>query len=243
MNIDLELVRNDQKFILYDQAAGTETYQIEIRNPSLTVRRFKPSPPFLKSVVRNLDKNKCRYSFRNVDMKATNFAKDLTRISIPNVTSGQIPSRIIFAFVESSGFQGSLIKNPYFFRHFDLKEVNLYVNSEKYPGVPIIYDFDHAITSPGYDFYLEQLGLHQSKTNGITKHDYENGYTAFVFDLTSDLSASQDHFSLIQTGDIFAEFNFEKKLPVEVTCIIYTEYEKLFEIDKDRNINSGEQIF
>ena len=243
MNLDIEFVRNIPKFFIYDQTVGNKEYKIEIQNPSLTVRRYKPSSPFLGSVVRNLEKTKSKYSFRNVDMKATNFAKGLTRISLPNITSGQIPSRIIFAFVDALGFKGSYFKNPYYFQHFNLKEVNLYVNSEKYPGVPIIYDFNKQGASRGYDFYLEQLGMHQSKTNGINKFDYENGYTIFVFDLTTDLSASQDHFSMIQTGDVYAEFEFNSALLTEVTCIIYTEYEKLFEIDQFRNVNSGEQIF
>jgi len=242
MNLDIELVRNTPEFILYDETTGV-AYKIEIRNPTLTVRRYKPSAPFLNSLVRNLEKSKCKYSFRNIDMKATNFSKDLTRLTIPNITTGQIPSRIIFAFFESLGFKGNYTRNSYYFQHFNLKEVNLFVNSEKYPGVPIIYDFRNKVTSPGYEFYMEQLGLYQSKTNGISKSDYENGYTIFVFDLTSDLSASQDHFSMIQTGDIFAEFNFERALEKEITCIVYTEFEKLLEIDQFRNVNSSEQIF
>ena len=191
MNLDIELVRNTPAFILYDEkiAAGSG-YKIEIRNPNLTIRRYKPSPPFLNSVVRNLENNKGKYSFRNVDMKATNFAKNLTRITIPNITTGQIPSRIIFGFVDSIAFKGSYGKNPFYFQHYKLSEVNLYVNSEKYPGIPITYDFAHQDVSQGYDFYLEQLGLHQSKTNGISRLDYEKGYTIFVFDLTTDLSAS-----------------------------------------------------
>jgi len=242
MNLDIELVRNTPEFILYDETVGV-SYKIQIRNPTLTIRRYKPSAPFLNSLVKNIEKTKCKYSFRNIDMKATNFSKDLTRLNIPNITTGQIPSRIIFAFVDSLGFKGNYARNPFYFQHFNLKEVNLYVNSEKYPGVPIIYDFTKQITSPGYEFYMEQLGLHQSKTNGINKTDYENGYTIFVFDLTSDLSASQDHFSMIQTGDIFAEFNFERALEKEITCIVYTEFEKLLEIDQFRNVNSSEQIF
>jgi len=81
--------------------------------------------------------------------------------------------------------------------------------------------FEKQLTSAGYDFYLEQLGLHQSKTNGITKLDYENGYTIFVFDLTTDLSASQDHYSMIQTGDVYAEFNFERALDMSNMYYLY----------------------
>ena len=242
MNLDIEFVRNTPEFILYDETTGVN-YKIEIRNPNLTVRRYKPSAPFLKSIVRNLEGTKSKYSYRNIDMKATNFPKALSRISIPNITTGQIPSRIIFAFVDSKAFKGDLKKNPFYFQHFNLTEVNLFVNSEKYPGIPMSYDFVNRLTSQGYDFYLEQLGMHQSKTNGISKYDYEKGYTIFVFDLTTDMSASEDHFSMIQTGDINAEFTFSAPLADELTCIIYTEFEKLIEIDHFRNVSTSEQIF
>jgi hypothetical protein len=243
ISVDLELIRSTPEFIMYNEVLPTlKSYIIQIKNPTLTVRRYKPAGPFLGSLVRSLEKSKVKYPFRNVDMKAINFSKDLTRITIPNVTSGQIPSRIIFGFVNSIGFRGSYQKNPYFFQHFELKEINLYVNSDKYPSIPIEYDFNSRRIAQGYDFFLEQMGIYQSKTNGITKKDYGSGYTIFAFDLTNDLSASEDHFSLIQNGDIYAEFNFGRALQQEVTCIIYTEFEKLIEIDEFRNIRTDEQI-
>jgi hypothetical protein len=242
MNMDIELVRSTPQFLLYDQTDAV-TYKIEIRNPCLTIRRYKPAPTLLSSISRSIDKSKAKYSYRNVDMKATNFAQGLSRIAIPNITTGQIPSRIIFALVDSKGFRGDYKKNPYFFQHFKLTDINLYVNSEKYPSMPIAYDFEGNIISKGYDFFLEQLGIHHSKTNGISKDDYGSGYTIFVFDLTSDMSASEDHFSMIQTGDIFAEFNFKEPLSMQITCVVYTEYEKLVEVDEFRNIKTDEQIF
>jgi hypothetical protein len=245
VHVDLELVRTSPEFVMYNEnitLVSTVKYKIEIRNPTLTVRRYKPAAPFLGSLVRSLEKSKVKYSYRNVDMKAINFSSQLTRIAIPNVTTGQIPSRIIFAFVDSLAFKGSYLKNPYFFRHFNLKELNLYVNSDKYPSVPIPYDFSATNIAQGYDFFVEQMGIYQSKTNGITKKDYGHGYTAFAFDLTTDMSASEDHFSMIQNGDIFAEFNFSLPLPHEVTCIIYSEYEKLIEIDEYRNIRTDDQL-
>jgi hypothetical protein len=243
ISVDLELIRSTPAFIMYNEVLGTDqSYRIEIQNPTLTVRRYKPAGPFLGSLVRSLEKSKVKYPFRNVDMKAINFSNGLTRITIPNVTSGQIPSRIIFGFVNSEAFRGSYQKNPYFFQHFGLKELNLYVNSDKYPSVPIAYDFPTRKISQGFDFFIEQMGIYQSKTNGITKKDYGSGYTVFAFDLTNDLSASEDHFSLIQNGDIYAEFNFSRPLQEEVTCIIYTEFEKLIEIDEFRNIRTDEQL-
>jgi hypothetical protein len=176
-------------------------------------------------------------------MKATNFSSSLTRISIPNITTGQIPSRIIFALVDSKAFKGDYEKNPYNFQHFNLREINLYVNSEKHPNIPIVYNFSGELYAQGYEYFVEQLGIYQSKTNGISKYDYGNGYTVFVFDLTNDLSASEDHFSMIQTGDIYAEFNFSSALTSEITCIIYTEFEKLIEVDEYRNVKTDEQNF
>jgi hypothetical protein len=242
MNVDIELVRTTPEFLMYDETANVK-YRIEIQNPCLTIRRYKPAPSLLSSISKNVDKVKVKYSFRNVDMKATNFSAGLSRISIPNITTGQIPSRIIFAFLNAKNFGGAYNKNPYYFQPFDLNDINLYVNSEKYPSIPITYNFTAGIVGKGYEFFLEQLGIHHSKTNGISKDGYTSGYTFFVYDLTSDLSASEDHFSMIQTGDVFAEFNFSAPLPNEVTCVVYAEYEKLVEVDAFRNIKTDEQIF
>jgi hypothetical protein len=242
INVDLELIRSSPEFLLYDETDGVK-YKIEIRNPVLTVRRYKPSAPIVASITRGLEKSKAKFSYRNVDMKAINFAKDLTRINIPNITTGQIPSRIIFAFVESQGYNGSYKKNPFFFQNFGIKNVRLFVNSEQYPSVQMEYDFTNNLVGQGYDFFVEQLGLHPGKTNGITKFDYTNGYSIWVYDLTSDLSASQEHFSMIQTGNLFAEINFNTAPKVEITCIIYSEYEKLIEVDEYRNIRTDDQLF
>jgi hypothetical protein len=247
VTVDIELIRSLPEFVMYNQLIvgppGLNTkYKIEIKNPTLTVRRYKPAAPFIASLVRSLEKSKVKYSYRNIDMKAINFSKELTRIAIPNVTTGQIPSRIIFGFVDSKSFKGNYQKNPFFFRHYNVKEINLYVNSNKHPSVPIIYDFGAGDVAQGFDFFIEQMGLYQSKTNSISKKTYISGFTFFAFDLTTDLSASEDHFSMIQNGDIFAEFNFANPLDQEVTCIIYTEYEKLIEVDGDRNIRTDDQI-
>jgi hypothetical protein len=240
ISIDLEFVRAKPEFILYDEKDDVK-YKIEIRNPTLTVRRYKPSAPFLSSVNRNIEKRKATYAYRNVDMKATNIGKNLTRFVIPNST-GQIPSRIIFMLVEAAGFSGAYKKNPYYARHFGLENLNLYVNSQKYPSIPITYNFDADLIAQGYDFFLEQLGKYKSRTNGITKHGFQQGYTLFVFDLTSDLSASEEHFSMLQTGDIYAEFNFKAPLTQEITCVTYCEFEKLIEIDEYRNIRLDDQL-
>lgn len=241
VSVDIELIRNSPEFILYDETKGVD-YKIEIRNPVVTVRRYKPSPPVLSSIVKSLSSSTAKYSFRNIDMKAINYAAGLTRISIPNITTGQIPSRIMFAFLSAAGFRGSYNKNPFLFKNYNLKDINVYVNSDKHPAFPITYDFSHANISMGYENFLEQLGIYQAKTNGISIREWEEGYTIFVVDLTSDLSASRDHYSLIQTGDVFAEINFSAVLSEEITCIVYSEYEKLIEIDEFRNIKSDEQI-
>jgi hypothetical protein len=243
VNLDLELVRTDPEFLLYDEVAPNVKYRIEMRNPSLSIRRYKPSAPIVSSIARSLEKSKAKYSYRNVDMKAINFPKDLTRITIPNITTGQIPSRVIFAFVDSQGFRGNYKKNPFNFQNFEYLEFILYVNSERHPSIVVVNDFKANLYSRSYDLFCDQLGLHQGKTNGISYKDYGYGYGAVVFDLTSDHSASEDHFSLIQTGDIYAEINFKKALPSEITCIIYSEFEKLVEIDEFRNIKTDEQLF
>ena len=76
------------------------------------------------------------------------------RLEIANIIAGQnafawdminssyLPRSVIVAFVESSALRGSYQKNPFHFRHFDLKRLSVLVNGVSTSGAPIHADFD-----------------------------------------------------------------------------------------------------
>jgi hypothetical protein len=60
----------------------------------------------------------------------------------------------------------------------------------------------------------------------------------YIFDLTADLSANEGHRTARNTGTLGLELKFKKPLPEAVTCITYSEFQNLIQIDKSRNVKT-----
>ena len=73
------------------------------------------------------------------------------------------------------------------------------------------------------------------KSEWYPKTEYENGYTLFAYDLTSDL-CSGNHFDLVKQGNLSLNIIFKTALPEAVSIIMYMEYQKLIEINKSRQV-------
>ena len=61
--------------------------------------------------------------------------------------------------------------------------------------------------------------------------------TPCSFDLTPDLSSScGHHFSVTKSGNIRLELAFEVALSITGNVLVYSEFDNVIEIDKDRKV-------
>lgn len=58
-----------------------------------------------------------------------------------DVWNGKRPSKVFVTFVKQSAVNGGYADNPFYFEHFDLSEIVLYVNGEPTPIRPMKLDF------------------------------------------------------------------------------------------------------
>jgi len=73
----------------------------------------------------------------------------------------------------------------------------------------------------GYRTLFEGSGIHHSKTGfQLTPAKYINRYFMLVFDLTSDLAASEGHISDPTYGKIRIEIKFGKALSDPLVCLL-----------------------
>jgi len=134
-----------------------------------------------------------------------------------------LPERLIFTMVKITDFLGSRNSNPYNLRHYDLTNFTMYVISSQIPSESLSVNMGHEKTSvKGYATLFEGTGIHHSNSGLQVTHDmYINGFFMIVYDLTSDLAASEGHASHPTNGDIRIDLKFAKALPEAVTfsCI------------------------
>ena len=65
--------------------------------------------------------------------------------------------------------------------------------------------------------------------------EFAESYTFFGFDLTSD-ACDGDCFHLVRKGNLRIEVHVATALAQTVNVVVYSEFEFVLEIDKNRNI-------
>jgi len=69
----------------------------------------------------------------------------------------------------------------------------------------------------------------------IDRNDYANGYTLYAFDLTADLG-DEESFNLMRQGSVRLVLKFGEAVAVTISVVVYTEFENVIDIDRNRNI-------
>lgn len=72
----------------------------------------------------------------------------------------------------------------------------------------------------------------------ISRTDYANGYCLFAFDFTPDLCSNVNgHWNLVKHKRVRIEVRFKEALINTVNCIVYAEYDNIFEIDSSCQVS------
>ena len=142
--------------------------------------------------------------------------------------------------VKNTDILGTADSNPFKFRHYDLEHVAMYVGGKQIPSEGLSLDMSNEKTSGmGYRTLFELSGIHHSNSElEITPTMYINGFFMLVFDLTSDLAASEGHASDSTHGHIRLNLKFRKALPEILFCPLYLEYDASIIIDALRTVTT-----
>ncbi|CAB3985402.1 Hypothetical predicted protein [Paramuricea clavata] len=148
-----------------------------------------------------------------------------------------LPNRIVIGMVDADAFNGIYTKNPFNFKNYDITTMGLTVNGENLPGKPLQLKFgaDSNYISAFQTLYAGAHKIFDNQGNGITREEYANGYTLFVFDLTPDLCLG-DHVQPIKKGNVSIECRFGTPLETAINIVVLGEFQSLIEIDANQNV-------
>ena len=235
VTLRIRLNRSKNAFCLVSPTVDAD-YKVVVVQSTLYVRKVKIYNDTFLGIASALQHAPALYPIQRVECKAMSIPAGLMSFTPDDVFLGQIPKRIVLGLVENTSFNGSLIKNPFNFQHFNATQVGVYVNGESSPMKALQLNFEQSLYLPGYMSLFSGTGtLFHNQGNQISRQDYPEGYTLFAFDLSPDLSAGP-HVSTIKQGNLRIGIQFGAPLPATVNCIIYAEFDSLIEIDANRNV-------
>lgn len=208
---------------------------IKILDASFYVRKQNLFPSIILSHQKLLESgNNARYSFKSTSLKFFSIPTGNQSFTEENIFQGTLPSRIIIGLVNGGAFAGNYKLNPYRFESFALNFISVTVNNIPIPIKALNIDFAKNLSLLPYYLLFPNIGI-SSKDSGIIiqRDEYEDGNCLFAFDFEPIDNPST--LSLEKTGTVRLELQFSTALTASVNCVVYSEHQKLLEIDNFRN--------
>ena len=234
--LDIEITPHDSDFTIMKQATDTGTYKLEITNLKLYVKTLELMDSLALDITRKLEKVPARYAIRRTTMKAFHLNAGITEYS-NNISSDQLPRRIVCGLVANAVYRGSSTQSPFNFKPYDVRELTIFANNKTYPSSLYNLNFGRNQHARAFHDFCESLGMaNTTESNGITWNKYKNGWTFYSFNLTNSQEDS-GCFDLIKEGSTDINIKFTTGVVAGgLVLLVLQEFDSLIFIDKNRSI-------
>ena len=162
---------------------------------------------------------------------------NLVRFDIPNLFQNRIPDRLIVGLLDSRAFNGDVTRDPFCFQKFGLTSIKQIVKGEEYPyeTLQLVHN-NGSRDNLGYFRFLQASGAWcKKKGNMVELGDWgqAKNCTLYMFDNVANGCADSQNLNPKQTGDLQLVLEFGAAPGVNITVLVYGEFENLLEIDRN----------
>ena len=170
-------------------------------------------------------------------IRTFNMVGTLTRFDIPNLFQNRIPDRMIVGLLDSRAFNGDVTRHPFCFQKFGLRSIRQMVRGEEYPYETLELNHNNVNRDVlGYFRFLQASGVWSKKKSSMLQKDdwgQGRGCTLFMFDNVASGRADARTLNPKQSGDLQLVLEFGAAPGVNITVLVYAEFENLLEIDSN----------
>ena len=234
--VTIRILFNEPKFYFISSKHKPE---IELTGASLYSIRYRVPQYIVKAHDAALQISPAKYYLAASRIKPFTIMNGITDYNIDNLHSGQIPRRLFVMFVKNTSFNGDYTEDPFYFDHFSLNYIVIYVNGEQIPPKPFTPDFGSCHYLRCFLSVYEALDMLGPNSNmNISRADYKKGNTIIGFNLSQDNSngpPAVGYAGPVRYGSVSLNVRFATPLTETITCLVYFEFDKILEIDINRN--------
>jgi hypothetical protein len=184
------------------------------------------------ALINTLQTNDMKYPIKNININDYQINKDLISFKSKNNVSTVLPNIIIIGLVENEAFQGSFKSNPFNFKTFNLKSIDLIIDDKAF-NIKLDYDSNSYIQA--YEKLMNGLNIFGIRGNSVSRKDFAKGNSLYFFDLRPIKSCNGEH-NLIKSAIINIQLEFKTKTQNIINMIVLEEYENQLNIDKKSKV-------
>ena len=171
------------------------------------------------------------------EIRTFSMQNNLVRFDIPNLFQNRIPDRLIVGLLDSRAFNGDVTRDPFCFQKFGLTSIKQIVKGEEYPyeTLQLVHN-NGSRDNLGYFRFLQASGAWcKKKGNMVELGDWgqAKNCTLYMYDNVANGCADSQNLNPKQTGDLQLVLEFGAAPGVNITVLVYGEFENLLEIDRN----------
>lgn len=237
MPLSIMLTRNADNFCIVTPTDSLNA-KLQVTDLSFIIRRHCLFPSITIAHQKLLESgHDAKYPLIHSSVKCFTIPKGNQIFLEDDVFLGSVPARCFIAMVSNSSFIGDKKKNPFFFGHFNISSLGLYVNNIPIPTHPMTFDFASSQTLLGY-FHVDKCVQKMNKGRGISfsSTDYKEGYTIFAFDIAPLDLTGPGALYLEKSGSVKICLKFSSPISEAVTLLVFSEHQRVLEINKLRQV-------
>ncbi|KAL3109564.1 hypothetical protein niasHT_018345 [Heterodera trifolii] len=223
VEIDIELALQSDDFMIHQEAANRDKYTLEVVDCRLIVKTVDLMDGLSLDIAKKLDLEPARYGIRKTLMKSLFITGGRYDFSA-NLFTEEVPRRVIIGLVPNQNYIGQNQKNPFYFNHHNVRDIELTASGRTYPQFPYNLDYKNNRYARAYHDTQEHLGMAcTTESNGISYSMFKTAYCLYVFQMTNSQEDSPG-FELIKEGCTAVNIRFAEAVPNEgVTLIAYAD--------------------
>ncbi len=224
--VEVRLTMYPHTFLL-NHEGDLDRYRLQIQDMRLhfhtILLRDRVQPPIKKTYL----------------LTETTVNKQIIPGNVPHATfrihnGGVMPKNLIFGMTYVEAGDGDYGYNPWNFRHFNIKRLELTMSGETFPtgGLELDFDNENLLVARPYKWLYDNTGASSGeKGNIIMWQAYQGGTFLVPFDLTPD-KCNGVHQHNAQVGFIDLVLNFAEQLPAPIYVYYYKGTPKVLVNDR-----------
>jgi hypothetical protein len=234
--IFIELYRNSDEFCLL--GFDDEKYKIEVVDMIWYIKKLQLLSSVHLGLETALMRMPAKYPIRRVVMSKIHVGGGRLTTPTNSIIDGQLPRRMIIGFVEPDAVVGNYKKSPFVFKHQNVTQICVHAGSQMFPREPLRMDYSKKQFTRPYMQLHDALGMiDENSGNWINMVDFYTCTCLYVFDLTPEQCADDPSWQLVKQGSVSVHAEFKEPIKDNgLEMIIYSEFDNLCMIDRNRNV-------
>ena len=226
LEFNISLTKNKPEFLLMSEGS----HKIKIEKVYLNVSYVQPETPYLDILEKRLESEPAIYDGHRTEISLFGIQSGVTEYEFHNIYQGHLPHFMVVCIQDRDAINGTYSKNPFTFSPF--KTIQVYINNREYFADPLeASENDDTLV---LNHFYKALGYDLKGTCLINSKNFRPHFMIPIA-LSRDRTIKYHH-NLQEVAKLKLEIRFEAAVPANQVLMVYSVFDQLIKIDKQRNV-------